>query len=510
MSNHIDTTSSQILATSNSNRHINTDSRLEIALQAIGGNLSVTHIADNHDVSRKFVYAQRNLALRSISKTFFQKLSSDKNEEVLFYLPVTKNWLIQVVLALLFICRGSYQSIVEFFRDIFDYPISKGTVHNIVYASLQKAKNINSRQDLSKVEIGLHDEIYQAGKPVLVGCCDRSTFCYLLKLEASCDSTSWGVHLLDLQQKQKLNPDFTILDGGTAARAGQKEAWPEIPAHSDVFHALKPFSELSSYLERRSSAAFTIVSDLEKKIKSRRGIWKDTDKRFALYQKLLAAEKAWQKADALAEDIKTLEGWLKKDILSQVGPSYNERKELLQFVIEQLSFRESLCEHKIRPVYTYLLNHCDDLLKFVLIMDMYFAEIAQEFDVPLYLVLEVYQLKKLHISAQEHSEMRVILQNKLGYKFYWLESLVDEVLKKIPRANSLVENLNSRLRTYFTLRRELGNEYLAFLQFFLNHRRFMRSECLERVGKSPTELLTGESHEHWLKMLGFSLFKQAA
>ena len=88
--------------------------------------------------------------------------------------------------------------------------------------------------------------------------------------------------------------------------------------------------------------------------------------------------------------------------------------------------------------------------------------------------------------------------------------MIDKVLDDTVRANSLVENINSRLRTYFTLRRELGNEYLEFLQFFLNHRRFMRSEYKERVDKSPAELLTGEKHEHWLKMLGFDLFKQAA
>jgi hypothetical protein len=42
------------------------------------------------------------------------------------------------------------------------------------------------------------------------------------------------------------------------------------------------------------------------------------------------------------------------------------------------------------------------------------------------------------------------------------------------------------------------------LQFFLNHRRFLRSELPERVGKSPAELLTGQPHPHWLAMLGYS------
>jgi hypothetical protein len=75
-----------------------------------------------------------------------------------------------------------------------------------------------------------------------------------------------------------------------------------------------------------------------------------------------------------------------------------------------------------------------------------------------------------------------------------------------PRSSSVVENLNSRLRNYFFLRREIGNGYLDLLRFFLNHHRFLRSECPGRVGKSPAELLSGRSHAHWLELLGFRRF----
>ena len=74
------------------------------------------------------------------------------------------------------------------------------------------------------------------------------------------------------------------------------------------------------------------------------------------------------------------------------------------------------------------------------------------------------------------------------------------------RASSVVENLNSRLRSYFFLRRHLGPDYLTLLQFFLNHRRFPRSRHAERVHHSPAELLTGQAHPHWLAMLGYTPF----
>ena len=48
---------------------------------------------------------------------------------------------------------------------------------------------------------------------------------------------------------------------------------------------------------------------------------------------------------------------------------------------------------------------------------------------------------------------------------------MQELSDRVVRASSLVENLNSRLRAYFFLRRQLGKDYLTLLQFFLNHRR---------------------------------------
>jgi hypothetical protein len=508
MSTLINTLFFQTLKVSCAAHSLNSIKRQEIGIQAIGGYTPISHVADRYGVSRKFVYKQKEKALEGIAQAFNQPTSKD--EKVLFYIPVTKKWLTQVLLALIFICRASYQGVIEFFRDILDCDISKGTVHNVVYEHLQKAKKVNLEQDLSDVKEGLHDEIYQAGDPVLVGCCARSTYCYLLKLEDTCDANAWGVHLLDLKKKQRLAPDFTVIDGGQAARKGQKDAWPGIPAHGDTFHALKPFLELVCYLENRAIDALKIIEELNHKIRHPRGQWKDDDKRLILYQKLLKAEEAGKKAVSLSDDLTILYRWLKNDILSLVGPSHADRKELLQFLVEQLRQREALCPHKIEPVRKYLENHNDNLLEFVPLMEMCFYEIAHEFEVPLSAVLAVYQMKGLSSSSQRRWEKYTELQAQLGQKFYWIESMVDELLARTVRANSLVENINSRLRTYFTLRRELGNEYLEFLQFFLNHRRFMRSKYAERVGKSPTELLTGEKHKHWLEMLGFELFKQAA
>ena len=90
-----------------------------------------------------------------------------------------------------------------------------------------------------------------------------------------------------------------------------------------------------------------------------------------------------------------------------------------------------------------------------------------------------------------------------------IEQSVQEILADTPRASSLVENINSRLRNYFFLRRHIGNDYLELLRFFLNHRRFLRSEKTKRVGLSPFEIMTGKSQPHWLESLGFHRFQRA-
>ncbi len=101
------------------------------------------------------------------------------------------------------------------------------------------------------------------------------------------------------------------------------------------------------------------------------------------------------------------------------------------------------------------------------------------------------------------------MHKKLAGRFQRVDDAVKAAMKQTPRASSLVGNLNSRLRNYFFLRRQLGAPYLDLLRFFLNHRTFLRSRHPERVGKSPAELMTGQRPPHWLELLGFTRFQRA-
>jgi transposase len=44
--------------------------------------------------------------------------------------------------------------------------------------------------------------------------------------------------------------------------------------------------------------------------------------------------------------------------------------------------------------------------------------------------------------------------------------------------------------------------FLDLLQFNLNHRQLECSDLSKRIGRTPAELLAGQSYAHWLEMLG--------
>ena len=260
---------------------------------------------------------------------------SQGDDDVLFHLPVTKNWLYQLILGLVLICHSSYRGVVELFRDLFDVPISVGTVHNRLQTA-EKAAGINQLQELADIAVGLQDEIFQSNKPVLVGVDAASTYCYLLKLVDHRDEDTWGFHLLDVR-KQGFDPDYTIADGGSGLRAGQKAAMPEVPCHGDVFHIQHQFEQVLNGLNRR-------VQGGPARLLKQAQQMADTSLKDIVAQKLLTqqwlAERQEQALIYLAQDVKTLLGWFSHDVLALAGSSLAVRQELFDFIVSELKQRE--------------------------------------------------------------------------------------------------------------------------------------------------------------------------
>lgn len=482
---------------------LNPQQRPRLALEPLAGAQPLSHLADEHEVSRQFVYQQAGKAQQALDRAFAPTPAD--NQKILFTIPVTEALLRQIVLGLILICHSSFRGVVEFLRDLFDFRLSVGTVANIVHSAADAARAHNERQDLSAVAIGAHDEIFQTQEPVLVGVCAHSSYCYLLAQEQHRDADTWGVHLLDLTARG-FRPNATIADFARALRAGQELALPGVPCRGDVFHAVYVFQQVVRSLESRAYEALALRVELERQLATP-GKWRDRNKA-SLGMRLWRARWAETQALALYDDLAVLLSWLRQDILSVAGPPEATRVAWYDFVVAELQAREALGPKGLKAVRTLLENQRTALLAFVAALTETLTAVATGWEVPLAVVDELLQVQTLPLSDPCRWQREAVLRQQLRGRYYRLSRVVAAVAADVVRASSVVENLNSRLRCYFFLRRELGAGYLSLLQFFLNQRRFQRSEHAERVGKSPAELLTGQTQPHWLELLGYQRFKR--
>lgn len=437
------------------------EERKQLAVKALARVEAITDLADLANVSRKFVYGQAETAQRALNEAFQPPASDDA--EVLFWLPVTRQTIAIVILVLILRCHSSYRGVVDFLRDVFDYKLSLGTVHNVVVESIDKARAANLREDLSPIRVGAHDEIFQGEQPVLVGVDPHSTYCYLLAQEPGRDATTWGVHLLDLSARG-LNVVHTIADAGKGLRAGQAEAWPGKPCWGDVFHAEREAGKATIYLDNRALGRIGERDKLERKMEraKKRAQGQSVSKELAL------ARQHEAQAVQLADDMRLLAGWLHDDILCFNGPEASVRRELFDFVVLEMKAREHLAPHRIAPVRTALENQRDDLLAFAEAIDQQIQKIAAHQQAPVEQVRAAFELLRLSPSAPQRWELNASLWASLGERYHAINQELAKLRDQIVRASSMVENLNSRLRRYFFLRREVGPDYLELLRFFLN------------------------------------------
>jgi hypothetical protein len=475
--------------------------RQRLALDALVGTQPISQLADALDVSRKFIYQHTDKAQQALHSAF--RPDPDDDPRVLFTLPVTKPFLRQIVLGLILICHSSFRGGVEFLRDVFDFRLSVGTVATIVGSTVAAAHAHNDRQDLSAVACGAHDEIFQTDLPVLVGVDGASTYCYLLSQEEHRDAATWGVRLVELAGRG-FQPQATLADAAGGLRASPQQTLPGVPCWGDVFHPLRDLQQLRTTLENRAYQAIATRTDLERQ-QATPGQRRDRLKR-SLAQQLRQARPAETQALTLADDVALLLRWLREDILSVPGPAYADRVALYDFVVAELQARESVCP-SISPVRRMLKNQRSALLALAAALDRDLEALAQAYALAVATIRELLQVQALPAQSQQRWQRDAALRQQLRGQYQPLSVAVAALAERVVRASSVVENLNSRLRCYFLLRRELGAGYLSLLQLVLNHRRFQRSRDGERVGQSPAELLTGQDHPHWLEMLGYQRFK---
>jgi len=448
--------------------------RIILGCKANIGN-KVSELAEEYHTNRSFVYTQKEKVQEILDKDFDASLS------VAPCVTINRELIHRIIFGCMVICKGSIEDTQEFVETIFQTHLSIGTISAAINALAAQAKEFNDSIPLDKINIGAHDEIFQADTAVLVGVEPQSTYIYLCQGSSTRDGTAWGCALLD-KQNQGLNIETSVNDAGTGLIKGIRDVYPEAKIQNDIFHAEKKVSPCMYRAERAAYKMIGIEYRLEHKYTKARG-----NKKQKYLKEYEAAVVQSVIAIAFYDNLYILYTWL-KEAFQIGGYSYEERKYMLHFIINELAglpINKTLTE-----AITYLMHNQESLLTFVQDIEEQIKEFANAQKVDKDSLNLMWEQLKYKTSSNQYNDIEIILTNTLRQNYTYVRNKFNDFTCKIVRASSIVECINSLIRPYLSLKRAVYGNFLPLVQFYLNTRRYRRSRCKERVGKSPIELLT--------------------
>ena len=475
--------------------------KLDIALQAIRRQQTVSALSKQFNCSRTTVYKQQDKALDAANKAF-----EKDDEEVLFYIPVTKSFIDQTVISLRLICESSYRNIMFYLETMYDYSLSLGTVFNILDDAAVKADPINKAYDLSLIKDSASDELFHWGSPILATVDIPSRFCALLVKEDFRDYETWGVHLLDLIE-QGFGPEISIIDSAKGLIKGFEEVLPKTVIRHDHFHIIMDLKDCGKFLSNKEASAVTAALKLLKRADKARN-----------EEKKQTLKDAWNTAlidlnmrEETCNMFKLLSSWMQYDVLQLAGLPPEARTELYDFIVTEMEALALKHPHRIDAIVSSLKYQRIALLDVSHALNKQFEVLASQHIVPIETIWAICYAVRYDIDSIKGHEASCELESLLGLQYEKIEDAVLHILETTHRCSSMIENFNSRLRPYLDERKFMSKKSLGLIQFHLNHKPFMRSKHERLKNKTPAEALTGKAHKPWLEMLGFMpWYKQAA
>jgi len=341
--------------------------------------------------------------------------------------------------------------------------------------------------------------LFHRNKPILAAVDIDSRFCALLVKASHRDYETWGIHLLDLQ-KQGYAPSTTIIDAAKGLTKGHEEVLAKTILRYDHFHIIKDLKDCCRFLKNQEASAITAALKLYKQAEKERAKGKETE----LSEALSVTLNEINELEETHKTFKLLAQWLQHDILQLAGHPPEERAMLYDFIVTEMAILAIKHPHRMRNILTSLNTQRAALLDVANTLNEKFAELATKHGCLIQTIWGICYTARYAIDSCKYNEKAFELESVLGLQYETIEDEVLLILESTHRCSSIVENFNSRLRPYLDERKFISPKILALIQFYLNHKPFMRSKHERLINKTPAESMTGKSHKPWLEMLGFS------
>jgi len=482
---------------------IPSNTKRNIALEALSSSKPISHIAEDYNCSRTAVYTQRDIAIQATNEAF-----KDKDDSaVLFYIPVSKHFIHQVIVALLVVCKSSYRDTQLFLQTIFNYDVSIGNITNVISDAARTAATINSSYDLSIIETSASDEIYHQNKPILVTVDINSRYCAQATRMNSRKQDDWSL-CISAMTDQNYNPTTVVVDSAKGMTNGYAEILPQTVLRYDHFHIIKAMFETKRYLNNKLASSQTKLEKLNNKLSH----IKDEVKITKICQAIKSLSENVITLTTVHAAFSLLVNWLQHDVLQLAGYEIAKRSELFDFIVGELERLVKLHPHRVDAIVKSLKYQRDNLLEVANTLNAEFAMIAKEYHVGIDHLWEMCYLTRYSYSSPAYHSLTNKFEVIMGEAYDEIENRVFTILDNTHRTSSMIENFNSRLRPYLAANKTITQQTLDLIVFYLNHKPFLRSAHQHLVGKTPAQALTGKDHLPWHEMLGFQSWytKQAA
>ena len=456
-----------------------------VGIRALLGE-AITEISQKTGMSIGYIYEMKIKV-----QAYIEGLDGEENEGQ--SIKVTWSLIRRAIVIMALAGRSTLEGIQSFFEIIFGMHISIGKISGIMKEASERAAKFDRTIDLSKIKIGANDEIFQGGQPILTGIDLMTEYIYLLEGATDRTAATWKEEIID-KAEQGLKLEESISDAAIGILKGVTDANLNTRLQLDVWHATHLIGQRVSIMERQAYSLITKEEEIKERVRKKKARKSDEIKLKEIEPKLT---EAIEKYDIMRILLK----WL-RELIGFSGYSKEDTKVMVEYVLTEMEVNakgNSELQKRINGfrgdmefMFTYLEMLKEEIEKH-----------SEEQGIP----LEAYELMYEQLAYGEKSvkynEIGCKLIDLLNEDYYRANADFKEILKGVKRASSPVENLNGRIRDYADVKRIIPTGFFALMKVYFNTKKFRRSRCSERKGKSPLELLTGKEQPGFLEAINF-------
>jgi hypothetical protein len=433
-----------------------------------------TELAQEYNISRTLLYQLRDRAQAALRDALLPQKPGPKSVEQ--KVTIDGDFIRRAITVLAFL-KGSVRDIQLGLALLFEVARSVGYISETLQDIGAAADDYNASLRIPQPLLGELDETFQGRQPCLTVVDGHSFMILNLQAEEHRDATTWGVTLLDLQERGMQFHDL-VSDAAPGIRAGVAAADLMVPLRPDLFHLIRDAHKVTQRLERAAYQA------METTDRARRAAREQQASQRRPGRPLKVTVSLDEAVDQEEAAIYNYDGWRWLwGAARQALEPINAQGQLMssqaarETIEAALALLQELGDADITDFAQDIQAHLDDLLAPLTGVEACLAPWREQIDS---------ETEALILWAWQH---RQALELAAGEGFPAAQQPIVrafwEILALFHRSSSLAESLHSWLRPYLHIHRGMPQWLFPLLTLVWNHHTFQRGK---RAGNSPLEL----------------------